>query len=309
MPNRLRKLKIKTIGFVDKGANGASPVVLWKRHNQEQKMPDLNEKILKSLDELQKTIRASIAKEGAQSPQELFEASLEGLPDDRKAAIMSAYVAAQQAIPPAPAAPSDKAEGEGDKPEGEGDKPAIPEEKAEGDKPEPPKGEEDMSKALEKLPKEARVAIEKMQADAEIEKKRLADENAKLAKRLDETEDIIAKQRAEAEHAEMVEVAKRFPHAPGDIEERAVMLSKMKRADDNGYKALVETLEAAEELAKKGITEKGSSRGGDDNDASAQLDNLAKKRASEKGIAFAKAYRQVVGENRGLYNESQKDMQ
>lgn len=136
-------------------------------------------------------------------------------------------------------------------------------------------------------------------------KKQLEDETAKRV-----AAEAVAKQANDAR--EMAELIKRaeteFPGLPGTPEEKGKVLKSLTKLSDEEQKE-VEKLLAAGNACLTKITDgvgKDVSKGGD-NAASVQLEKLAEKRATEKGISKAVAYEQVVTENPALYDRYLKE--
>jgi hypothetical protein len=328
MPFVLRGLKLKTselFSLVDKGAGGDEEhrprIVLIKRLRRAPM--DLKEKIKKAaatlleaigekvpegkpadgkLDELLKVmsisdeckakIREAVSKG---DPAAMLETALdaEGVSDAGKAAIMAAITAMHQSPPPPPDAPKPEPPKAMDEPKAE-DEPTE-------EKPKPPEEADDM-KALEKILKDAPEELKKALGE-------VLDENKALAKRLGDAEDLIAKQTAERELAEQTEVAKQWPHVPGDIEKRAAALLALKRADEKGYEEMVKSLASAEEMAKTSehLRERGTTRGAASGSAQAKLESLAKKLAAEKDISYHAAFSKVARDNPKIYADAKNE--
>lgn len=95
---------------------------------------------------------------------------------------------------------------------------------------------------------------------------------------------------------------------PGATAELAESVRKLRRADPAAAETLVKQLKGqALQLKASGLFKTLGKDGGEIKKAEDKLDQLAKKRATEKGIAFATAYDQVLQENPDLYTDSLND--
>ena len=147
-------------------------------------------------------------------------------------------------------------------------------------------------------------AVTKKLTDAETELKKAKDDNtAKDAE--------IAKLKASGEEKDLiVEVNKRFPKSAGTAEEKAKVLKAVKAMpDETARNAVLKSMDDAEKAAVELAKEKGTSKGGDDgSDASAKLDALAKKIATDEKITFEQGFTKAVNtpEGRKLNDEIRK---
>lgn len=284
-PKIIRDLKINTIGFVDKGANGASPVLIWKRLDEEAQDMTLDAKILKALEDIHKAVTSKAEGDVTDSPEKLLEQALADLPDNKKKAIMAAIAALYRTEPPKP---------EPAKPEQapESEVVAASEASSEGDK----KPEPDVGKVLKGLPAEAKSWISKLDT-----------ERRALAERVEKAERLVAQHEANARHAEMVELVKSMPFIPGDTEEMVTSLLALKSASQHGFDAMVKKLKSVNEVLKgsKIYTGVGSTREGGD-DAASRVAEMTSKRMAEKNEPYEVAYTNILKAHPDLYDEIRK---
>lgn len=237
-------------------------------------------------------ILEAVSKQGG-DPQALLEAALADLPDDKRAAIMAAVAALHQAMPP-PAEPPKPAV------EPKADEPPIPEEEE----------EKLMAKRMEEVVKALSPEMQKAVAPLLAYTKQQDAKLEGLTKRLGSTEDKLAGEVAEKRLSAEVEVAKRFPFVPGDVTERAATLLAIRTgAGEEAYKKMVDSFDAANKLAKSGMSAPGTARisdEGDDDSAHAQMCRKARDlvEKSDKPLTFELAYARVAKQNKELYKKA-----
>lgn len=128
-----------------------------------------------------------------------------------------------------------------------------------------------------------------------------------LAKRLDEQVETSARERVERFESEIRKRAEsELKHLPGDLNAKVALLKAAESISDPAQRtAAVAALHAQNEAMAKAMTTIGASGGsGDEGSASAELDNLAKARASKDGVDFYTAYERVSNENPSLVTKA-----
>lgn len=348
MANLLTLKKLKGVHLVDRGAALGARVLFLKRA-QETAM-SLKDTILKKIGEIidqhmttpvddpdakrvdamkrATELIAKFQKESA-SPADLqaqLEAAMAGVDEKTKAALMAVFTLAYQAMPPAAApkaAPAAPAPAPG--------APAVPAkaDTAAGAAPIPPTAPnpkeipmtaKKLEDVLKSLDAESRAALEpvlKAKETAEAKVAEAAAENEKLAKRLGEVEGTVAEQIAKSEMAVEVEVAKRFPHVPGDITKRAARLLGIRKTQgDAGYKDAIQELTASEVMFAKSLGKTKGTSAGDESttDANEPKEAYEKLKAMEDEVVAksggkikkSAARRKIREENPELYAQARE---
>ena len=314
MPTELVDLelgKVELLSVVDKGASGdrrhRPRIVLLKRQQREGGIMGLFDRIRKNVNEtLDETLAAETEATGkgckevekADDAQGAFLEMLEtmGLSDEQKASLKMAFMSALAAQPPSPKPepPPDaarqttevvrKPEDEMAKEEGPDVKDVDPEAKKET-------AEQAMAKRLDDMPEDIRKAFADMQARTEELEKQHAED---IAKR---------------ELGEQLEVAKRFPHVAGDMNQRAALLLSVKKTQgDKAYGQLVKVYEEAQRIAKAGggLDELGTLRADFDADAETEFENEVKKIQKADGCTKQIAFKRAKQRNPELYAQTIK---
>lgn len=131
-----------------------------------------------------------------------------------------------------------------------------------------------------------------------------------LAKRADEQAAEIEKLRAKGEESDLRKRAEELlPNLPGSIEVRMELLKQAERIENAELrKEALEALKAQNAEMAKALERRGTSEGigdgGHGSGAIAELDSLAKARASERKIDYREAYEQVATERPDLAKEA-----
>lgn len=306
MPNELVDLqlgKVELLSVVDKGASGNAEfrprIVLLKRHQRRERIMGLFDRIRKNVDAaLDETLAKETENdkgspadgvEKADTPQAAFLEMLEtmGLSDEQKASLKMAFMSAMAATPPPMPAPSEASATE-----------TVEIQKPEDEDPEKPKVKDvdveakketemaAMAKSLEAMPQDVRKAFESLQA------------------RADELEKERAEAIAKAQINEQREVAKRYPHVAGDIEQRAALLLSIKKNQgDKAYDQLIKVYDEAERIAKADgrFGEIGTAQPDPNVDANQAFDSQVKKIQKADKVSYQVAFKRAKEAEPALY--------
>lgn len=101
-----------------------------------------------------------------------------------------------------------------------------------------------------------------------------------------------------------------FPNLVGTVEQKTALMKSLNALDENDRDAVMKSLKAADEAMKKMCAEVGDSSGaGGSGTATEELDQMAKKYASENGVTFSEAFSEVTksGKGRELFVKSRSE--
>lgn len=101
-----------------------------------------------------------------------------------------------------------------------------------------------------------------------------------------------------------------FPNLAGTAEQKTALMKSLNALDENDRDAVMKSLKAADEAMKKMCAEVGDSSGaGGSGTATEELDQMAKKYASENGVTFSEAFSEVTksGKGRELFVKSRSE--
>ena len=129
----------------------------------------------------------------------------------------------------------------------------------------------------------------------------------KQAKRADEAEKRLEKaekERLEKSYQERAE--KEYPNLPGSVEEKGHLMKALDSVEEENRPAIEKMLKAGNDALGKSFNESGHGAPGESKNAEEQLDKLAKAKAKDDGVSYAKAYDAVLQTPEGakLYKES-----
>jgi hypothetical protein len=125
-----------------------------------------------------------------------------------------------------------------------------------------------------------------------------------MQKRLDEADAIVKAERAERAKVEATAKAERdLPYLPGEPVEKGAALVALADLPRATRETIEKMLAAGNKALADAMVEKGAPGGGDAGSAEQQLNDLARKRATDHNMPFAKAYSDTLADNPRLYND------
>lgn len=269
--NKLKKLVIKEVSGVDRGANQGAKIEFWKKE------PDLNlskgvnnmdlEQLAEKLEKLEKSNEDLIAKnselEKLASLSDDEKAFLSKMDHDKKKMFMDL----------------DK----------EKKKKMMEEEKAKMKK-----ADDDLKKREDALGQETSELLQKAEKALDTLSKRNESLETEVAKLKEDKQKDVFK----------AEVSKRVPGLASD--EKADLLDSLFKMDEDGRESILKSLEDAEKIKKRSfMMEKGTAAKGAD-DPESKLDILVKRHMDDNdGVTYAKALEAVVSTEEGasLYED------
>ncbi|MFO0271382.1 MAG: hypothetical protein ACK53W_12710 [Gemmatimonadota bacterium] len=147
--------------------------------------------------------------------------------------------------------------------------------------------------------------------EADVDKKADPAVPAEVQKRLDDMQKAVddanaivkAEREERAKIAAIAKAERDYPNLPGDPIEKGGALAALSALPEAARTTIEKMLVAGNKAIGDAMVEKGSGGGADAGTAEAKLNDLARKRAGEKGEPFAKAYQAVLDENPKLYGE------
>lgn len=170
-------------------------------------------------------------------------------------------------------------------------------------------GKEDQEKFLsgdESTKKRLKEDVHKAKAKTSSDIEDLRKSNEALAKRLEESERIAKDERDRRVLSEFTKRAEGpdFRSLPGTSEEKGAVLKMLSDSlPSEDVKKVEMLLKAGNEAMERMMRAPGSNHVASDGSVSARIDQLAKARAAEAKISFAKAKDQIFDENPELYTQ------